>query len=439
MHMGKNNKSYYYLLIIFAAFCLAFIGQGIGNSTKGQYVKPICDTFHWARTEFTAGMSIGDLIMFLGNVFFAVALAKLKGVRNVFLVGCLALLGTYVIFYHADTLAAFYCGWALYGLSQAYINTASYSVVVNNWFVEKRGTALGLIFAGMGIGAIVWNLVVGYVIQYYGWRQAYLYSIIAVFALALIALLILRNKPSDMGLLPYGAGKTPAVDAADAGDAADAIQHVYGFTLKEALKEPFYWIAGIGILFIVMSIMGVFINAPGFLGDQKATPMVIAYIISLSYVFTTIGKILGGFAIDKFGAKKVLAFCVLCFAIGTFILTTYKAGGSMATLYGYIFFYGFGLVTLTVPIPIITHNLFGNKDFPAIMGTVMAFFSFGGVLAGPSGSLVYDILHSYVPAFYGYVGLAVIALLLLYLAMSLSEKKWGKHDEFAPASQRSAR
>ncbi len=419
--MDKKKKSYYFWLIGFATFCLAFIGQGIGNGTKSQYIRPVCDTFHWSTTQFTAGMSIGGgLLMFLGNVFFAVAITKLKGVRNVFLVGCLAMLGAYAIFYHAHTLIVFDFGWFLFGLSQAYVNTASFSVVVNDWFVEKRGTMLGVVFAGVGIGAVIWSLVVGYVLQYQGWRQAYLYSFIAVAVLSVIALLMLRNKPSDVGLLPYGSGKIPPVDNSAP---AAAAQHVYGFTLKEVLKEPFYWIAGIAMVFLIMTIMGVFINAPGFLGSQKVTPMVIGSIISLSFVITTIGNIAGGIAIDKFGVKKVLAFCILCFAIGTFILTTYKPGGSMSTLYGYIILFGFALVTMTVPIPIVTHNLFGNKDFPAIMGTVMAFFSLGGILAGPSGSLSYDKLHSYIPAFYGYIGLAVMALCLLYLAMSMSEKK----------------
>jgi MFS family permease len=240
--------------------------------------------------------------------------------------------------------------------------------------------------------------------------------------LAVIALSILRNKPSDKGLLPYGSEETPYVGNSVS---ADAMRRVYGFTLKEVLREPFYWIAGIAVALLVMTIMGVFINAPGFLGNQGVSSMAIASLISLSYVFATIGKIAGGIAIDKFGVKKILGLCVLSYAIGTFALTTYKNSGSQLALYGYVFFFGFGLVTLSVVMPMVTHSLFGNKDFPAIMGTVMAFFSVGGVLAGPSGSLVYDKLQSYIPAFYGYIGLAVIALCLLYLAMSISEKKLG--------------
>jgi MFS family permease len=103
-------------------------------------------------------MSVGDAVMFLGNVFFTLAITKLKGIRNVLLVGCLALLGAYAVFYYAQTLTAFYAGWFLFGISQAYVNTASYSVVIDNWFVKKKGTMLGLVFAGTGIGAVIWIL-----------------------------------------------------------------------------------------------------------------------------------------------------------------------------------------------------------------------------------------------------------------------------------------
>jgi MFS family permease len=430
--MKTKKKSYYFILIIFATFCLAFVAQGVANGTKGQYVLPITETFGWARTQYTAGMSIGDITMFLANVFFAVAVSRLKGIRNVFLVGGVLLIASFATFYFAHSLMTFYVGFALYGVAQAYINSTGYSAIVSSWFIKKKGTVLGLIFAGTGIGAVIWNMVVGYALQNQGWRQAYLYTIIASAILITIALVIMRNKPADVGMLPYGA------DATDESDSAKpkVVQELPGFTLKEALREPFYWVAGLGLALLVMTVMGVFVNAPGFLGSHGVTPIIIASVMSTYYIFATIGKVVGGMAIDKLGIKAVLTFCVLSYAVGTFILTRYTDGDPISKLYGFIVFFGFGFVTMSVPVPMIAHHLFGSKDFPAIMGTMMAFFSLGGIFAGPSGSLAFDILGSYVPAFYLYIGLAIVALLMLYLAMSMSAKKLkAKYPQAAVSSE----
>lgn len=405
---------------------LAFVGQGVANGPKSQFVKPICDSFGWIRTQFTTGMSIGDATMFLANIFFAVALTKLKGIRNVFLVGALLMCVSYLLFFNVQNLPMLYAGWALFGIAQAYINTAGYSAIVNNWFIKKKGTVFGLIFAGTGVGAMIWNLVVGYAIENHGWRTAFLYSLIAVAVLSSVAITILRNKPADVRLQPYGAETV----ASDTSKTEEAEKHLrYGFTLKEAMKQPFYWIGGFGLSLLILAVFGVFVNAPGYLGDKGMSAISIASLISSYYIFATIGKIIGGFAIDRFGVKKVLIFCVACLAIGTFMLTTYKAGGSMAPLYAFIVFYGLGFVTTSVPVPMVAQSLFGNRDLPAIMGTFMAFFSFGGMFAGPSGSLAYDFLGSYIPAFYLYVGLGVVALTMIFIAMRMSEKILAARDE----------
>ena len=196
----------------------------------------------------------------------------------------------------------------------------------------------------------------------------------------------------------------------------------YGFTLREALKEPFYWIAGFSISLLILSIMGVYVNGAGFMGSQGMMSSTIGKIVSISYIFATIGKLLGGLAVDRFGVKRVIVITVACSIIGTIFLSQYK-GAEMWPIYGYMVFFGFGLVTTSVVIPLLARSLFGNKDLSAIMGTVMAFFSLGGVLAAPSGTLAYDRLGSYVPAFYMYAALSVVALGFLFVSMYLSRKK----------------
>lgn len=418
--MSIEKKRYWYVLIIVATFLLAVIGMGIGNGTKSQYVKPICDTFGWARTQYTAMFSIADFTMFLGNVFFVVALKVFRGIRNVFLVGVLALLAAFAVFYNMNSLWMLYVGGILFGVQAAYINTAAYSAVINNWFVKNKGTALGIIFAGTGVGSMIYNLVTGYMIQNYGWRASYGLAMIVVLVLALIAFAIFRSKPSDLGLPLYGEGE---VDSSG----TEEKHKEFGLTLKEALKQPFYWMSSIGLSLLVICIMGTLINVPGFLGSHKVSPMIIGSLISISYGVNIFCKIAVGWANDRVGLKPILIFTTVCFLLSLLIISRYTTGGSTSIYYAYAVLLGVGMVTISVPVPLIVGKLYGNKDFPAIMGTVMAIFSAGAVLSGPSGSYFYDKMGSYVPAFYFYIVVTIIALMLIFIAMAMSKKVIGEN------------
>lgn len=411
----KRRQTINYALIILALAMFSFVAQGMANATKSQYVKPICDTFGWARTQLTLGMSISDLVMFIGNLLFAALVSRLGGMRNALLLASLSIVGTYVVYYMADSLLVFYVGYILYGIAEVFMNTAGYTVIVDSWFVEKKGTVLGLVFAGNGLGAVIWNLVAGSAISNQGWRTGYLYTAICAAVLCAIAILLVRNKPTDKGMTPYGAERLQK-DVKEQGKTV-------GFMLQEVLREPFFWIVGFAITLLMMCVFGVYINAAGHLGNLGVSQMSIASLMSLSYVFATLAKIFGGMLIDKFGIKKVLACSVASYICGTFILSSYKVGMPMTRLYIYVVFFGFGLITTSVAIPMIAHKVFGNKDLAAIMGVTMAFFSVGGVLAGPSASMVYDLIGSYAPAFYAYTVLAVIAVAMLFLSMNMSRKK----------------
>ena len=81
------------------------------------------------------------------------------------------------------------------------------SVLINNWFQYKRGLALSLALSGLGIGGVIFSQFVTFIINNFGWQQAYMsYGVLMLLIVLPVILFLIKVKPEDIGLKPYGVG-----------------------------------------------------------------------------------------------------------------------------------------------------------------------------------------------------------------------------------------
>jgi len=67
----------------------------------------------------------------------------------------------------------FYVLYAMAGVLAVGATPVTYSRVIANWFDQRRGIALGISSAGIGLGAFVLPSLAQYLIGRAGWRQAW--------------------------------------------------------------------------------------------------------------------------------------------------------------------------------------------------------------------------------------------------------------------------
>ena len=86
----------------------------------------------------------------------------------------------------------------------ASIVTIKSPILLNNWFHKKAGMAVGISAAFSGLMGMMGSSALGFMIPALGWRASY--GIIGAASIVLIlpvSLFVLRNRPSDKGMLPY--------------------------------------------------------------------------------------------------------------------------------------------------------------------------------------------------------------------------------------------
>lgn len=407
----SKNKIYYGWIIAAACFIFEALALGLGSATSGLYVKPICNSMGFSRGEYSLVFSILSIVNMVICLTFGVVHKKL-GVRNIFLIGVLCETGAFITYYSATNIYTIYAGAVLMGVGLMYLGQVPLSLVVSNWFVEKRGTVLGIVLAGSGIGGTILSpLAVSWIVTY-GWRMSYLFSMIIVLVFSIPALLVMREEPSRMGLMAFGAEKVNSQASEDAGS-------VSGINYKEALRTPTLWLMVTATLFFGMSIQAVFLIAPAHLADVGLKSQYIAWVMSIIYFLNLIGKIVFGIVNDKFGIKPVVLLTNISFVFAAIILIFTH---SNTYAFAFAVLLGIASVALTLPIPLLTGILFGQKDFGTLLGIIYGSYTIGVALGTPLNGFSFDKFHTYSYSFILQIILDIIAIGLILYALKMKAK-----------------
>jgi len=217
---------------------------------------------------------------------------------------------------------------------------------VNQWFIRKRSLAMSIVSAGSGLGGVAFAPMVGLLVFSVGWRNAALFSGIAIIVVVLPLSLLVRRSPERMGLLPDGErfqrSSVPLPDATHPADVITAENESAApvnpnprrypleqdYTVKEAMRTPSYWLLIIstgfrntvhsGISFLMAPVMVWFLQGRG-LSEEDGLPIAAAFIGVLAFgtlVFNPIVGLLG----DRTSKTKLSAVCMVCGALSMLVL-----------------------------------------------------------------------------------------------------------------------
>src|SRR3972149_8803697 len=212
-------------------------------------LPPILDEFGWDRGMTAGAFSFG----FLASAAWSPALGRLmdrRGPRWVLLLG-VGLMGAGLALAPAVTRPGHLyatLGGVVGGGSMC-LGYTGHALFLPNWFVRRRGLALGLAFSGVGVGSIVLLPWMQRVIASSGWRAA-CWAMAVVVVLVLVPLNFLqRRRPEDLGLAPDGAAAAPPNGRGLARDdnVVDPAWGAVDWTLARALRTARFWWGGLGV------------------------------------------------------------------------------------------------------------------------------------------------------------------------------------------------
>ncbi len=393
----NSNRSFYYGWVVVAvAMVASLLVFGI-RSAPAVFVKPLEAEFDWSRTQISLAMAVGLLCTGIAAPFGG-ALMDRFGPRSV-LTGSLVLIaGSILASVRMTEFWQFFLLWGvLSGLGAGAANGLG-PTISNRWFIERRSLVQGLFGAGTSAGMLLFIPLLSWITVTYSWQTATALAGASMLVLLPLGWLFVRDRPGDMGLLPYGAtSSTPPIPTQPA-----AVRTVMG----RAVRTPEFWLLSGSFFICGASSNGIigthFIPHAVELGHSEvAAAGVLAFMGSMNFV----GTLASGWLSDKHDPRKLLAMYYILRGASLFILP-YVTGISGLTVFAVIF--GLDYIATVPPTVALTADVFGRQNVGMVYGWVFCAHQVGAAIAAQAGGVIYDRFGDYTIAFLMAGGMAVL-------------------------------
>ena len=401
---GGAERVFYGWFIIAILFFVSIIDGGF-TYTFSTFLKPLTEEFGWSRAETATAFS---LYLLIGGLVLPGWgwLVDHIGARRVFLLSAV-IDGVALLFLSAvESLSSYYGWYLLLGVGLAGIGPMPVGKVVTQWFVAKRGLAMGIALVGASGGGLVLVPLCGFLIAEFSWRVAY--QALAVLSLGLMFPLIwffVVNTPEEKGLRALG--QNGSADPIEPDDTPDT-PATRDWTLKEALFTPTFWLLGVAFCLGLMAAGAVYTHQVAFLQDIGQSLELAATITGVSLGMSMVGRFAAGWISEYFPRPHyILAVCLLMQAVGTGFLMYLDLLGAWS-LALFIPLFGLGYGGMIVLWPLTVGHDFGRRAFGTIAGVLGTIgLSIGGASGPIIAGAIFDALGSYDWAFVGCIGLFI--------------------------------
>lgn len=397
-------------VLLAAALGTACGASPIPFNSIGPFTTPLAEEFGWGRGDIQLAL-FGFTMAVVLTVPFVGGLADRIGVRKV-AIGTLALFGLCfaALALTPASLVGFYLLWILLGALGGGSTPVTWTRAVNAWFVYNRGLALALTLMGTGLTAAFLPSFATWLIEQYGWRQAFL-------GIALLPLLVALPVVIALFREPTTADATPVMPAASRA----------GVTVGAALRDYRFWVIAGSILCVAIGVGGSITNFQPLLMDRGFEPREAARFAGVIGLSVMAGRLVAGFLIDRFWAPAVTLPMLALPAAACFLLAQPEVAPSAAFLSAMLI--GLAAGAETDLVAYLTARYFGLANYGRLYGLQYSIFGFASGLSPFLFGKVFDVTGSYQPILY------VAAVLFVVGAVSLlSLGRYPRFDESAAGS-----
>lgn len=370
---------YYGYWIVIAGFFTQFVAVGMANYVVGSFLIPMTEEFGWNRAEFTAARSIGQIVFATTGFVIGSSIDRYGG-RPFMIFGGLLLAGS---LFYLSTIQTLTQWLVVNGLmlttGAAMIGNLVVNVTLGKWFVERRGRAVALAGMGISLSGIVLPPIATYIIDIFGWRDAWRILGFAALFLTLPAALLVRRKPEDYGLHPDGHSEEEV--SAGKGDAAKR-DFERSMTRGQAMRTSAFYFLVLAFGLFQISITVMLTQTIPLLTDANYSRLVASSMLSLASVPAFLSKPFWGVLIDRYN-PRILAAIGAAVTGSAVMLIVFSVSQRLDVMVYFAFLLmGFGWGGLLPLQEVIWATFFGRRYLGSVRSTAMP-FSFGMSAIGP--------------------------------------------------------
>ena len=404
-----KQRFHYAWMVIAVTFLIMLVTAGI-RATPSVMMVPLEQGFGWSRTTISMALAINLALFGLMGPFAAAAMQRF-GMRRTVLAALTVLAIAVALSGRMHAAWQMVLIWGvLVGSATGATSTTLGAVVVNRWFSQHRGLAMGILTASSATGQLAFLPLMAWVAEHRGWQTLVLLVALAAAIVLPIVAFLLPEKPSAIGLRRLGEADDAAADAAQ----SNANPIVIAFAaLKKASTFGDFW-----LLFFTFFICGASTN--GYIGthfiamcgDYGLSEVRGAGMLAMMGVCDLFGTTLSGWLSDRFN-NRVLLFWYYGLRGLALIFLPFAFGYQYFGLPLFGLFYGLDWIATVPPTVRLTTDVFGSRDAPVVFGWVVAGHQLGAAFAALGAGMLRSTLGTYTMATMISGGLCVVGAMLV--------------------------
>lgn len=399
--MKSNQKLFYGWVVVAVTAMVLLVSFGV-RSSPGVFMLSLERDLGWSRAAISAAVSLSLIILGISSPYGGMMVARF-GPKRMTIVA-LAMMGVTLIWSSQMTelwqLNVFWGG--LLGLSGGLAGSVLSATVSNRWFVQHRGMVTGIFGAATSAGQLVFVPLLTNMLLTIGWRPSTMALGVISLLVLLPVLLLFKDDPADVGLLPLGA--TAPISKAQAGAEAGL--------MARAVRHPDFW-----LLCVTFFICGATTN--GIIGthlipyavDCGIPQATAAGVVALLGTMNFVGTLASGWLTDRYDPRKLLCIYYGFRGLSLFLLpfVTDPLGLSVFAV-----IFGLDYISTVPPTIALAADSFGRRNAGVIYGWAFCAHSLGAALSAYLGGVTRDALGNYGPAFIaaGILGICAAVLAL---------------------------
>jgi len=410
--LGRRNIHFAWVIAGVTFLTMLFMSAALG--LPGAMLQPLAKEFGWSTSQISSALALRFALFGLMGPFAAVLMDRF-GMRAV-MCTALALVGTGMLL--AAGITQLWQLWLLWGVllgvGSGMTALVLGAVVSSRWFATRRGLVMGLLTASAATGQLACLPIAAWMIEHWGWRAPLApLGFICLGVMALV-LLLMRNRPADVGVHPFGAEPgAPAPAIAPKMTLATPF-----IALREASAKPAFWLLA-GTFFICgLSTNGlVQTHFISLCGDRGLGPVPAASVLAMMGAFDFVGTIASGWLSDRYDSRKLLFWYYGLRGLSLMWLP--HADYSLYGLSLFAMFYGLDWIATVPPTVRLTAQTFGTEKVGLVFGWIFASHQIGAAVAAWGAGLSRTLLLTYSPALYTAGAACLVAALM---AMAVRKK-----------------